>query len=144
HLSDLPQEIATERSAMLQLIRAGRIQDAYELVSALPADLRVGVKPFFTAFTSGRTTEIVTAHAASDIVAAIIEGTSLNLSAQVANGGGWNNLCAPVAAPVVLGVSGWQQRADLSLAEDELEAISAADAAVEAAISAVLFPDLSD
>lgn len=139
-LSDLPQQVATERAAMLQLIREGRFQDAYEQVIALPADLRVGVKPFFTAFTSGRTTEIVTAHAALDIVAAIVSGTSLNLSAQVVSDRDWNNLVAPIAAPVLLGFSGWQLIVEASLADDELAALAAADAAVQAAISAVLDP----
>jgi malate dehydrogenase len=138
HLRDLPQEVPAERAAMVDLIAQGRIHDAYERVKALPVDLRVAVKPFFTAFTSGRTTEIVTAHAAVDIVAAIVNGTAMSLPAQVVSGGVWNNIAAPLATPVLLGVHGWQQVLQLGLAEDELAALGVADAAVTASIRAVL------
>lgn len=138
HLCDLPQEVPAERAAMIDLISQDRIHDAYERVKALPVDLRVAVKPFFTAFTSGRTTEIVTARAAVDIVAAIFNGTAMSIPAQVASGGVWNNLAAPLAAPVLLGVQGWQQVLQLGLATDELAALEVADAAVTASIAAAL------
>ena len=138
HLRDLPQEVPAERAAMINLISQGRFHDAYERVKALPVDLRVAVKPFFTAFTSGRTTEIVTAHAAVDVIAAIVNGTSMSIPAQVVSGGVWNDLAAPVAVPVLLGVQGWQQVVQLGLAEDELAALGVADAAVTASIRAAL------
>lgn len=139
-LADLPEEVTAERAFMLALIRQHRIQDAYERVRALPADQRVAVKPFFTAFTSGRTTEVVTAHAALDIVAAIVDGTAMSFPAQVLSQGGWNKLSAPVATPVFLGTHGWNQDLGVSLAEDELVALASADVAVAAAIGAVLTP----
>ncbi|MFM7068377.1 MAG: lactate/malate family dehydrogenase, partial [Actinomycetes bacterium] len=134
-LADLPEEIVAERTAVLDLVRAGRVADAYARVQGLPADLRVAVKPFFTNFTSGRTTEAVTAHAATDIVAAVIAGQWLALPAQVAMEGRWHGVDSPLAAPVVLGPNGWVEAVDLPLADDELAALRVADSSVRAAIA---------
>ena len=138
HLVDLAGEVVTERGAVLDLIRAGRVQDAYDHVTRLPADLRVAVKPFFTAFTSGRTTEAVTAHAAADLVAAIINGSWITLPAQISDPGGRHGIESPLATPVVLGPNGWINAIEITLADDEIAALQSADAAVSAAISSAL------
>jgi hypothetical protein len=120
------------------LIRAGRVQDAYELTRALPVDLRVAVKPFFTNFTSGRTTEAVTAHAVADIVSAIVECRWQVVPAQVVDPDRWGGLTEPLAVPVVLGPNGWLATVGIDLADDEREALQVANAAVTASIAGVL------
>lgn len=137
-LADLPGQIMAARSEVLDLIRSGRVQDAYDRVKGLPADLRVAVKPFFTNFTSGRTTEAVTAHAAADIVAAIVEGRWQGIPAQVVDPDRWGGLTGPLAIPVVLGPNGWLATVAADLADDELVALRAADEAVSVSIAEVL------
>ena len=114
------------------------MRDAYDLTRSLPVDLRVAVKPFFTSFTSGRTTEAVTAHAAADIVAAVVECRWQAVPAQVADPGRWGGLTTPLAVPVVLGPNGWLDTIDADLADDELAALHVADAAVAASIDDAL------
>jgi malate dehydrogenase len=137
-LADLPSEIVHERGRVLDLVRATRVQEAYELVQGLPADLRVAVKPFFTNFTSGRTTEAVTARAAADIVTGLVEGTWLTLPAQVRPTDTHHGLSAPLALPVVLGPNGWVDAVTLDLADDEHQALLVADRAVTDAIADAL------
>ncbi|MFM7063491.1 MAG: lactate/malate family dehydrogenase [Actinomycetes bacterium] len=137
-LADLPAEIVAARTQVVDLIRQGRVQDAYDRTQALPADLRVAVKPFFTNFTSGRTTEAVTAHAAADLVAAVVECRWQAVPAQVVDPDPGNGLRSPLAVPVVLGPNGWLATVAVDLADDERAAMAVADAAVAASIEAVL------
>ncbi len=137
-LADLPAEIVAARTEVVDLIREGRVQDAYDRTQGLPADLRVAVKPFFTSFTSGRTTEAVTAHAAADLVAAVVECRWQAVPAQVADPDRWGGLTAPLAVPVVLGPNGWLSTVPVDLADDERAALQAADAAVASSIRSVL------
>ena len=137
-LADLPQEVVAARTEVLDLVRADRVRDAYDLTRSLPADLRVAVKPFFTNFTSGRTTEAVTAHAAADIVAAVVECRWQGVPAQVADPDRWGGITSPLAVPVVLGPNGWLSTIGADLAADELDALKVADAAVAASIDDAL------
>jgi len=73
-LADLPQEVRAHKAELLELVRNRQVRAAYEMVQSLPPDLRAAVKPFFTHFTAGHTTEIVTAHAVADILAALVTG----------------------------------------------------------------------
>jgi len=137
-LADLPDEIVAARTEVLDLIRANRVQDAYDRIKVLPVELRVAVKPFFTNFTSGRTTEAVTAHAAADIVSAIVECRWQAVPAQVVDPDQWGGLTVPLAIPVVLGPGGWLSPIAMDVADDELAALRVADAAVTASIAGVL------
>ena len=74
-LADFPQEVRTAKSQMLKLVQNGQVEEAYTLVQSLSPDLRAAVKPFFTHFTAGRTTEMATAHAVVEIVAALEKAT---------------------------------------------------------------------
>jgi malate dehydrogenase len=127
---DLPAQIQEVRASTLELIRDGQIEAAYELVSRQPPDIRTAVKPFFTHFTAGHTTEVVTARSVSDIVHAIVEGHRRVMPAQVLLAGEWQGIHGVVGAPVVVGPDGWTGGIDMELAEDEHEAIHAAAAAI--------------
>ncbi len=134
-LTQLPQEVAAAKAHMLEHVRAGRVQEVYAWIQALPSDLRAAVKPFFTHFTAGHTTEIVTAHAVADIVAALTAGEQKVLPAQVMLAGEWLDLTGVIGVPVILGVSGWSNVAPIDLNEDEATALAAALAATAAAIA---------
>jgi len=69
-------------------VRQGRVHDAYALVQSFPPDLRAVVKPFFTHFTAGRTTEMATAHAVADIAAALVGGEQRGPAGPGPAGGG--------------------------------------------------------
>ena len=132
-LADLPAEIVDARTGLLDLIRAGDVSGAWTFVQSLPADLRVAVKPYFTNFTSGRTTEVATAHAVADLVEAFVAGVWWAVPAQVWVRGLWHDLQAAMAVPVVVAQNGWVPSVDVAVAPDELEALRRTDAALGAA-----------
>ena len=137
-LADLPAEIVRARTELLETIRSGDVAAAWAFVQSLPADLRVAVKPYFTNFTSGRTTEVVTAHAVADLVDAFVSGTWWAVPAQVWVRGVWQGLQAALAVPVVVAQNGWVPAGDLPVAPDELAALREADRALGEAQSAAL------
>jgi malate dehydrogenase len=137
-LADFPQEVRANKARMLDLVRSGEVHDAYAQVQSLPPDLRAAVKPFFTHFTAGRTTEMATAHAVAEIVAAVVTGEQKVLAAQVALDGEWLNLRGVVAAPVILSLDGWEHVYPLTLAADEIAALTRALDAIAAANAAVM------
>jgi malate dehydrogenase len=135
-LSALPAEIRRERERMVASVRDGHVDAAYERIRALPPDLRAAVKPFFTHFTSGHTTEMVTARAVADVVAALAAGEERLLPAQVALEGEWLGIQGVIGAPVVLGPDGWTQVVTIALVDEEATAVrAAADAIAGAAAS---------
>ncbi len=129
-LADFPAEVRANKARMLQLVRDGQTHDAYALVQSLPPDLRAAVKPFFTHFTAGRTTEMVTAHAVAEIIAALVAGEYRGIPAQVMLQGEWLGLHGPVGAPVVLDLDGWKGVFPLALSDEELAAITTAARAI--------------
>lgn len=132
-LTRLADEIETEKSRILGLVAAGDIPLAYEELEALPPDLRCAVKPFFIHFTSGRTTEVSTAHAVADLLHALLLGERKVVSAQVALEGEWDGINGVLGAHVVLDEWGWSGLVDMELAPDEHEALAASAAAIETA-----------
>jgi malate dehydrogenase len=136
-LADLPSEIREQRERVVSSIRAGDIEAAYHRVQSLPADLRAAVKPFFTHFTSGHTTEMVTARAVADVVAALVAGEERVLPAQVELAGEWLGIDGVVGAPVVLGPDGWTQVMPIDLSDDETRALHAAAEAIAASRAAL-------
>lgn len=137
-LAALPTAVREERERMVTSVRNGDVDAAYEHIRSLPPDLRVAVKPFFTHFTSGHTTEIVTARAVADIVAALVAGEERLLPAQVALDGEWLGIEGVIAAPVALGPTGWDQVIPIELLEREATAVRAAAAAIAAATAALV------
>ena len=136
-LADFPDEVRTSKSQMLKLVQNGQVEDAYALVQSLAPDLRAAVKPFFTHFTAGRTTEMATAHAVVEIVAALEKGEQRVLPAQVALEGEWLGLHGVVAAPVILGLDGWDSVCPLEPNPDEVVALTVALDSIAAANAAV-------
>lgn len=131
-MDQLPGEIRHARGAMLELVRSGDVEGAFAYVQSLPADLRAFVKPFFTHFTAGRTTEAVTARSAVDIVEALVDGQARAFSAQVLLDGEFD-VQGVAAVPVIIGPQGWSGVVSLNLAPDEAAALQDAAAAIRVA-----------
>ena len=135
NLSDLCEEIPEARARALSLINEGDIRGAYEFIQEQPADVRAAIKPFFTHFTAGRTTELATAHAVVDIVGFLAHGQQIAVPAQVIVDGEMEGLHGPLAVPVLLDPKGWSQVVDEAIAEDERQALVAASAAINASLA---------
>ncbi|MFH1981872.1 MAG: lactate dehydrogenase [Pseudomonadota bacterium] len=135
-MAEFPNESRTHKGRMLQLVKSGQIEAAYAYVQALPADLRAVVKPFFTHFTTGHTTEMATAHAVLEMVRAFVGSDLRVIPAQVALAGEWLDIHGVVAAPVVIGLDGWQSVYPLAPRPDEAAAIVAAAGAIATANAA--------
>ena len=129
-LSDLPEEIASTRARMLSIINDGDIPGAYAFVQSQPPDVRAAIKPFFTHFTAGQTTELATAHAVVDIIGFLASGEQTTLPAQVVLDGEFNGLAGTLAVPILLDPMGWSQVVDEEIADDEREALHQARAAI--------------
>lgn len=127
---DMPAQIGALRPQVLELLRDGRVTDAYDLICQQPPDLRVALKPFFTHFSAGHTTEVATAHAVAEIVTAIVEGHRRIFAAQVHLEGEWMGLHAVIGAPIILGPEGWLAGLNAPIADDERAALEQAAAAV--------------
>lgn len=137
-VADFPREIAETKDRMLTMVRAGDVIEAYALVTSLPPDLRAAVKPLFTHFSAGHTTEVVTARAVADIVGAIVEGHRRVMPVQVQLAGEWQGIHGVVGAPAIIGPEGWHEILDMELATDEAEALHLAADAIAAASSMFL------
>ena len=131
-LADLPEEIRAARTHALSLIEQGDVPAAYAFVQAQLPDVRAAIKPFFTHFTAGRTTELATAHAVTDVVGFIGSGAKMAIPAQVLLDGEWPDLHGPVGVPVVTDPTGWSQVVPEVISAEEQAALHDAVAAISA------------
>jgi malate dehydrogenase len=131
-LADLPEEIRVARAHTLALIERGDVPAAYAFVQSQFPDVRAAIKPFFTHFTAGRTTELATAHAVTDVVGFIGGGTKMAIPAQVLLEGEWPDLHGPVAVPVLTDPTGWSQVVPEEISAEEQTALVAAVDAISA------------
>lgn len=129
-LEDLPAEVRSVRTETLRLVNDGDVEGAYRFVNGQPADLRAAVKPFFTHFTAGRTTELATAHAVVDIMEFILGGHRSVVPAQVMVEDEIPGLSGPIAVPVLLDQTGWSEVVVPEFAKDEFAALRQAAAAI--------------
>jgi malate dehydrogenase len=127
-LADLPEEIRMARGEALSLIERGDVPAAYAFVQSQLPDVRAAIKPFFTHFTAGRTTELATAHAVTDVVGFIGSGIKIAIPAQVLVDG----LHGPVAVPVLTDPTGWSQVVPEVISTEEQAALVAATDAISA------------
>ena len=110
----------------------GDVPAAYAFVQSQFPDVRAAIKPFFTHFTAGRTTELATAHAVTDVVGFIGGGTKMAIPAQVLLEGEWPDLHGPVAVPVLTDPTGWSQVVPEEISAEEQTALVAAVDAISA------------
>jgi len=132
-LLDLPQEIREAKERMIALVRAGDSSGAYHYIATLPPDVRAAVKPFFTHFTAGRTTEMATAHSVADLLAMIVLGEHAVVPAQVLTHDDAVGIHGVCGLPVITAPSGWTDVVHAPIADDEHQALMQAAAAIAAA-----------
>lgn len=137
-LADTPRQIPVLKARLLEMVRGGQVRAAYDWVQSLAPDLRAAIKPFFTHYTAGHTTEVATAHAVADIVTALVTGRQQVLPAQVALDGEWLGLHGVVGAPVVLSFNGWEHIHPVELSNEETDAVKTAAAAIAASNASVI------
>lgn len=136
-LSSLPDEIVALRTELLGMVAAGMPDEAFERLSSAPPDLRAAVRPFLIHYSSGHTTEIMTARAVEEVLRALIFDHPLETSLQVALEGEWAEIRGVTGAPVVIDAGGWRPRSEIAPAADEHEAIELAAAVTSATISSL-------
>lgn len=129
-VGQLPDEIRSTRDHALTLIKRDAIADAYAFIQEQQPDVRAAVKPFFTHFTAGRTTELATAHAVADVVSFLSGGVRVTIPAQVMLDDEWPGLTGPLAVPVLSEPRGWSQVVSQKITDDEQDALATAMAAV--------------
>ena len=129
---DYPIRLLDARKKLLHHLEQNEWQQAEQFLNSCKADLRTGLRPFLTHFTSrGHTTEVMTAHAVTDLVACLAEARPQVIAAQVLLKGEWSNCGENVlGVPVLLGVNGWDQVCKLDLDIDELQALQQAAKAI--------------
>lgn len=139
-LVDLPTQLRELQATVLHLVSTGEVLDAYRLVESQPPDVRAAVKPFFTHYSAGHTTEVVTARAVADIVEAIVEGHRRLITAQVLFDAEWHDVQGVVGAPVLVGPDGWTASDAIPLAPDEEAALHLAVEAIATVNRSILEP----
>ncbi len=122
---DFPMEVADAKQRLSIWLRAGEIQQAYQYVDSLPADLRVVVKPFVT-HRSGAKTIAATANVTVDLVQTLLDGREMVVAGQVQLSGEFYGLHAPLGVPIVVTPAGWTQVVPLQLAAEEIELLELA------------------
>jgi len=140
-LLDLPNEIREAKGHMLNLVQAGDAAKAYHFIASLPPDVRAAVKPFYTHFTAGRTTEMATAHSVADLVSLIVLGEHAVVPAQVLADDSVSDIHGVCGLPVLTAPSGWTDVVHAAIADDEFEALRAAATAIATANASLLDAD---
>jgi malate dehydrogenase len=123
-------EVTEHKIRLLQMVIDGRTDEAFAECALLPADLRAAIKPFLVLFTSGHSTEIVTAHAVADLVEIVLGGEERVVPLQVHLAGEMFDLHGVGAVPVVFGSEGWSEVVAPECSVGEREALTAAFAAI--------------
>ena len=129
-VAQLPDEIRSIREHVVKLISRGEVGDAYGFIHTQQPDVRAAIKPLFTHFTAGRTTELATAHAVADVVSFLAGGVRATIPAQVVLDDEWAGLSGPLAVPVLIDTRGWSQVVSQNITDDEQDALATAMAAV--------------
>jgi len=99
------EAISQAQTELSELIRDGKVQDAYALVETYPPDVRVVTRPFVTHY-SGAKTVIGTARATMDFLRTITQGADALVSGQVALDGEAYGIHGTIGVPFVVGNRG--------------------------------------
>jgi malate dehydrogenase len=133
-----PDRLREARAEMLHMLKTGDVSATYAFVQGLPVDVRSAVKPIFTHFTAGHTTEMATAHSVAEMLAVLMSGQPAVLPAQVSVDAPEYELTGVVGLPVLVTSTGWTEVVGLHVTEIEGRAVQAASASINAANAAHL------
>lgn len=114
--------ILEERARMIELLKAGRVADAFTRVDTLPPDARVILKPYITHL-SGSKTVLATASVTVDLISTLLDGREALVAGQMVLEGEFHGLSGPLGVPVIVGTEGISRVVDIPLSDDELEQI---------------------
>lgn len=124
-------ELDDLRGRTFELLASERIQEAFDTVEASPPDLRAAIEPFITAHCL-HSTPNATANATCDVIHALRSGRDSVVGAQVHLEGDFFDVHTTFGVPVLVNAGGWSQVVDPTLADDEVQHLAMAAAAVEA------------
>lgn len=99
---DFTGRLRQEQAALLDLIGAGRVAEAYARVETLSPDLRAALRPYVTHY-SGAKTVASSVEAALDLVRSLMDGREVAAAANVALEGEFHGVWGPCGAPVMIG-----------------------------------------
>ncbi|HEV2124197.1 MAG TPA: lactate dehydrogenase [Chloroflexota bacterium] len=128
---NFPSELDDLRGRVFELLASERIQEAFDTVEASPPDLRAAIEPFITAHCL-HSTPNATANATCDVIHALRSGRDSVVGAQVRLEGEFFDLRTTFGVPVLVNAGGWSQVVGPTLADDEVQHLAMAAAAVEA------------
>ena len=115
---------AHEREAIIEMMAAGQVAEAFARVDTLAPDVRVVVKPHVTHL-SGSKTVLATANVTVDLVNTFLSGGEMLVAGQVMLEGDFHGLSGPLGVPVVVGSYGISQVVQIPLSEPELARLTA-------------------
>jgi malate dehydrogenase len=113
-----PDDVKEARSAITELVRASRIEEAFRRIDQYPPDIRTALKPFVTHL-SGAKTVTGTARAAVTFLQTILMGNDSLVSGQLALEGEFYGIHGTFGVPFVIGNQGVERIIRLAVAEDE-------------------------
>ena len=108
-LQSFPERLREQRAALLEHLQQQQWDQANALIEACPPDLRTGLRPFLTHFTSdGHTTgdDSPRRHRSCGLPGG---SQAPVFAAQVQLAGEWLDWHGVLGVPVLLGVNGWSQ-----------------------------------
>ena len=115
---------ARERQVINELLKVGRVAEAFTRVDTLAPDVRVVVKPYVTHL-SGSKTVLATANVTVDLVSTLLDGREVLVAGQAMLEGDFHGLHGPLGVPVVVGANGISRVVEIPLAEAELAQLEA-------------------
>ncbi len=128
-------QVAQARDSIAHLL-TGDTQAAYEALEAMPADVRVRLRPELTHL-SGSKTVMATANVTVDMVRQIVEGREMSVAGQVAldEAGGPYNLRGVLGLPLIVSNQGVVRVHSPPLWADEEDALRQAAQSIRAKIA---------
>ena len=113
-----------ERTAVTELLRAGKTAEAFLRVDTLSPDVRVIVKPYVTHL-SGSKTVLATANVTVDLVSTLLDGREVLVAGQAMLEGDFYGMEGPLGVPVVAGANGISRVVEIPLSDSEHAQLSA-------------------
>jgi malate dehydrogenase len=128
---------AHERKAIIELLDAGKVAEAFARVDTLAPDVRVVVKPHVTHL-SGSKTVLATANVTVDLVSTFLNGGEMLVAGQVMLEGDFHGLSGPLGVPVVIGSYGISQVVQIPLTDPERARLASVSQQVNEKVTAWL------
>ncbi len=116
---DFADVVTREKREVTELLRAGRVAEAFTRVDTLPPDVRVIVKPYVTHL-SGSKTVLATANVTVDLLSTLYDGREVLVAGQtMLESGDFHGLRGPLGVPVVVGAGGVSRVVPIPLTDAE-------------------------